>query len=38
MPDIYIYIFLISVYYLPVGAEHLSSGHESSDAEISIIF
>jgi len=30
--------FGISIYYLPVGAEHLSSRHESSDVEISRIF
>jgi hypothetical protein len=33
-----IYIFGISIYYLPVGAENLSSRHESSDEEISRIF
>jgi hypothetical protein len=30
--------FGMSIYYLLVGAEHLSSRHESSDAEISKIF
>jgi hypothetical protein len=31
-------IFAISIYYLPVGAEHLSSRHETSEEEISRIF
>jgi hypothetical protein len=37
-PDARYSFFGISVYYLPVGAEHLSSRHEFSDVEISRIF
>jgi hypothetical protein len=37
-PDARYFFFGTSIYYLLVGAEHLSSRHESSDAEISRIF